>query len=191
MNFHEQTGAQSHCDSDGGAADPDFVALLTRHQPDIWAFILVQLPGHPDVEDILQETNVALWTNRHRFEAGTDFITWSFTVAKFVVLRHLKKGKRSRWLVFRSELLDLISVEAPEVFGDGARRLHWLEACIGKLRFEDRELLRSRYHEHGSLEEYGRRVGRSAASLSVTLHRIRAALRTCIERGLSQEGGTP
>lgn len=177
--------------NDGGfeeeCAFSEFVTLLTRHQPDLWAFILSQLPGHPDVADILQETNMTLWTNRQRFEQGTDFIAWSFTVAKFAILKHLKKNKRSDRLVFREELLELVSAEAPEVFRDGNRRLKWLGVCLGKLRPADRDLIRHRYQGEGSLEEYGRRIGRSVSALSVTLHRVRAALRTCIEKGLTQE----
>ncbi len=188
MKSAERTG----CGGEGGAGEAsslsEFVNLLTRHQADLWAFILSKAPGHPDVADMLQETNVALWTNRQKFELGTDFIAWSFTVAKFVILKHLKKDKRSsNRLVFRDELLDIISAEAPAAFRDGNSRLKWLETCLEKLRPVDRELVRFRYQEEGGLEEYGRRVGRSAASLSVTLFRVRAALRACIEKGLLQE----
>lgn len=184
-------GEDTACANSGGHDEAGslaaFVGLLTRHQPDLWAFILSQLPGHPDVADILQETNVTLWTNRHRFELGTDFIAWSFTVARFTILKHLKKNKRADRLVFREELLDLIAAEAPERFRHGNSRLKWLEHCLAKLRPVDRELIRYRYQEEGGLETYGRKIGRSAASLSVTLHRVRAALRACIEKGISQE----
>jgi RNA polymerase sigma-70 factor, ECF subfamily len=183
----ERTGRGNDGESEEERAFSDFVTLLTRHQADLWAFILSQLPGHPDVADILQETNVTLWTNQHRFEQGTDFIAWSITVAKFAILKHLKKGKRSDRLVFREELLELVSAEAPEVFRDGNRRIKWLEVCLGKLRPADRDLIRHRYQGEGNLEEYGRRIGRSASALSVTLHRVRAALRTCIEKGLNHE----
>ena len=165
----------------------EFVSLLTRHQPDLWAFVLSRLPGHPEVEDILQETNVALWVNRERFEPGTDFVAWAFTVAKFVILRHLKKNKRGNWLVFSDQLLELMDTESPAEFRDGGSRLRLLEACLGKLRPEDRDLLDYRYDRRGDLESLGRSLGRSASSLSVTLHRIRAALRTCIEREQNRE----
>ena len=132
---------------------------------------------------------MSLWNNRHRFEPGTDFIAWSFTVTRFTILGHLKKKKRGDWLVFRDELLDMISTEAPDVFRDGSRRLNWLETCLGKLRPEDRDLLDHRYRREGGLAEYGKAVGRSASSLSVTLHRVRAALRSCIEKGMNLEEG--
>ena len=187
MKSEERTGHGNTGGSEEANAFSEFVGLLTRHQADLWAFILSQLPGHPDVADILQETNITLWTNRQRFEPGSDFIAWSFTVAKFAILKHLKKDKRSNRLVFRGDLLALISDEAPEVFRDGNRRLQWLEACLGKLRPADRDLIRHRYQGEGDLEAYGRRIGRSASSLSVTLYRVRAALRACIEKGLTQE----
>lgn len=174
--------------SDDAGILSDFVGLLTRHQPDLWAFILSRVPGHPEVEDILQETNVALWNHRQRFEKGTDFVAWSFTVAKFVILRHLKKNKRAGWLVFNDELVELMDSEAPTVFDDGASRLRLLETCLGKLRSDERDLIDYRYSRRGDLESLGRKVGRSASSLSVSLHRIRAALRACIEREQKREG---
>lgn len=185
MKAGDATGSDMLCDDAGVLSE--FVGLLTRHQPDLWAFIISRVPGHPEMEDILQETNVALWTHRQRFEKGTDFVAWSFTVAKFVILRHLKKNKRGAWLVFNDDLVELMDSEAPEIFDDGASRLRLLETCLGKLRPEERDLIDYRYSRRGDLETLGRMVGRSASSLSVSLHRIRAALRACIEREQKRE----
>ncbi len=167
-----------------------FVELLTRHQSDLWAFIFSQLPGHPDVADILQKTNVILWLKRGDFEPGSDFLAWAFSVARYEVRAHLKEAKRANWLVFNDELLETISAEAPEQFGDGNLRLKWLGICLGKLRPAERQLVEHRYESQEGLAEYAARSGRSVSSLSVTLHRVRAALRACIEKGIAREGNT-
>lgn len=178
------------------SADPstapsiEFVTLLTKHQADLWAFIMSQLPGSPDVADVLQKTNLTLWTKQKQFELGTDFRAWAFTVARFEVLAHLKSGKRGNWLVFSHELIEVIAEESPDVIPEAGLRLKQLECCLEKLRPEDRSLLDHRYGSHSGLEAYAAQTGRSVSGLSVTLHRVRSALRECIEKGLNGKGVT-
>jgi RNA polymerase sigma-70 factor (ECF subfamily) len=58
-------------------ADPhriqQFVALLTDHQETLRSYIISQLPGSPDVRDVLQEVNITLWERRDDFEGGVQF----------------------------------------------------------------------------------------------------------------------
>ncbi|BDS05463.1 DNA-directed RNA polymerase sigma-70 factor [Oceaniferula spumae] len=164
----------------------EFVSLLTEHQADLWAYIISQLPGSPDVGDILQKTNLALWTKQSDFEHGTNFRAWAFAVARFEVLNHLKKHKRGGWLVFNDDLIDTIASESPDVIPESSIRLRLLEECMQKLRPNHRELLNHRYQTKDGLDSYARQSGRSVSSLSVTLHRVRAKLRECINDGLAR-----
>lgn len=169
----------------------EFVSLLTEYQADLWAYIISQLPGSPDVADILQKTNLALWTKQQDFEPGTNFRAWAFTVARFEILAHLKKSKRGNWLVFSDSLQETIASEAPEAVPESSVRLRLLEECMQKLRPNHRELLNHRYQSKDGLDSYARQCGRSVSSLSVTLHRVRANLRKCIQIGLhhKNQGG--
>lgn len=110
-----------------------FVSLLTEHQADLWSYIISQLPGSSDVEDILQKTNLTLWTKQEQFKEGTNFIAWAFTVARFEVLAHLKKHKRQDWLVFSDELSETIAVEAKDSVQGSNSRLVVLKHCMGKM----------------------------------------------------------
>lgn len=160
--------------------------MLTEHQADLWAYIISQLPGSPDVNDVLQKTNLTLWTKQDQFELGTNFKAWAFTVTRFEILAHLKKNKRGSWLVFNDELLETIADEAPDAIPQSSLRLQMLESCMAKLKPAHRELLNHRYQSQYNLDSYARQSGRSASSLSVALYRIRATLRKCIEKGLNQ-----
>ena len=167
----------------------EFVTLLTEHQPDLWAYIITLMPGHPDVADVLQETNLVLWSKQEKFETGTNFRAWAFAIARFEVLNHLKKQKRNRILLLDEELLDTISHEAPEAIAPAEQRLKALEFCLEKLRPQDRELIDHRYWSRQGLDEFAEQVGRSVSALSVTLHRLRAALRKCVKDQIATEGG--
>ncbi len=73
-----------------GEDEEQFVQLLADHQVAIRAFIVSLLPGAPGVDDVIQETNMVLWRKRESFELGTSFKAWSFTVARFQMMRHRK-----------------------------------------------------------------------------------------------------
>ena len=52
-----------------------------------------------------------------------------------------------------------------------------------------REVLDLRYGEDMKVKEIGQRLGISASTVSVMLHRVRRALDECIRRSLASEGG--
>ena len=166
----------------------EYMTLLTSHQADLWAFIISQIPGSPDVDDVLQQTNLTLWAKQKQFELGTDFRAWAFTVARFEVLAYLKSRKRGNWLIFCDDLMNTIAEEAPDAIPEASVRLKLLEACMAKLQPEERTLLDHRYRSKSGLKSFAESTGRSVSALSVALHRIRDELRQCIERGLHQEG---
>ncbi len=158
----------------------DFVSLLTRHQPDIWAYLLGLMPGHPDVSDVLQKTNIVLWNKRDSFTSGTNFRAWAFTVARFEMLSHLKSQKRNKCFTFDDEVLELLADQDANEFHETSERLAALEACMAKLRPQERELIEYRYSRMDGLEALSGRCGRSVSSLSVSLFRTRTWLRRCI-----------
>lgn len=167
----------------------EFVSLLTRHQSDLLGFIISLMPGDPDVSDVLQKSNLVLWNKRAQFVPGSSFSAWAFSIARFEVLNHLKKQRRSKPALLDEELLETIASEAPVESGSTDRRLHALEVCLSQLRPQDRELLEHRYRSGFGLQEFADRVGRSVSSLSVTLNRLRTVLRRCVAKRLAAEGG--
>jgi RNA polymerase sigma-70 factor (ECF subfamily) len=169
----------------------EFVSLLTKHQPDLWSYIITLMPGDPDTSDVLQKTNLVLWTKQMDFTPGTNFRAWAFAVARFEVLAHLKRQKRMGIVLLDDELLEKIADEAPQLLTPSDTRLAALERCLNKLRQQDRELLDHRYRSSMGLDEFAARVGRSVSALSVTLHRLRSALRKCVQDQIIKEGGTP
>lgn len=164
----------------------EFVTLLTNHQSDLWAFIISLIPGSPDVSDILQKTNLTIWSKQNDFQHGSDFRAWALAIARYEVLAHLKKAKRSNWLVFSDELIDTIATEAPKAIPPSSKRLELLETCMAKLKPNHLDLLKHRYQSNQGLETYAAASKRSVSSLSVTLHRIRATLKKCIQSGLDE-----
>lgn len=88
---------------------PDqFVALLTRAQPQIYGFIGRMVIDRTDADDVLQETNMAPWKLADQFQEGTDFVAWACRVAYYRVLEHRTAAKRLR-IRLNDAMLELLA----------------------------------------------------------------------------------
>ena len=165
--------------------DPEqtFVQLVVNHQPALRAFVLSLLPGSPEVDDVIQDTNAEIWTKRGDFRIGTNFKSWMFSVAKFKVMSVWRDHKRRKVWAVPEETLNML-VERIEVgaFAETETRQEALRQCLDRLREEDRMLILNRYIADHNLDRLEQESGRKKDSLKVSLHRIRTALRVCMNR---------
>ena len=162
----------------------EFVRLLTESQGRLRAFIVSLMPGSPDVGDVLQETNLTLWNSRARFEMGTNFLAWCFTVARLEVLHQRARAKRRGSILVSDALVGMLAEEMPETV-DHEAYLCALEGCLSKLTGDQRELVEARYQPGHSLEAHAQITGRKASALRVALMRIRTVLRECVENSMN------
>ena len=162
-----------------------FVAQITRHQSMLRSYIISLMPGVEGVDDVLQQTNLVLWEKRASFRVGTNFRAWASAIARYEVKTHRRKMLRFSKLMLSEELSEMLAnhCEAPPDEVDA--RLHALDKCLGRLRESERELLDHRYFSKGTLDDFAARCDRPPESLKVTLFRIRAALRKCINGELA------
>ena len=178
----------------GTRIDDLVLVELTNHQPDLSAFVRSLLPGDPGVDDVVQQTNLVVWRKRGTFKAGSDFRAWLFAIARLEVLAHRKKASRRAWLVIDEDLtqrlaesMEIAIREAPV----GALR-HALDRCMEALRPAELSVIERFYFSGESLKRMAESDARSEGALKVSLHRIRAILRRCIEtRTRPSLGGLP
>ncbi len=164
-----------------------YVTLMTKHQGNLRAFIVSLIPGSPDVDDVLQETNAALWQKRERFEHGTNFLAWAFQIARYEVRRSHDRAKRLDRLVFSEKLVEVIAEEQDPTGGGQTRIAAALDNFLGKLTEKQREIVSYRYTPGLSLEQLAEKTRRSPGSLRISLLRIREALKLCIEKKLADQ----
>jgi RNA polymerase sigma-70 factor (ECF subfamily) len=165
--------------------DPEqtFVQLVVNHQPALRAFVLSLLPGSPEVDDVIQDTNAEIWTKRGDFRIGTNFKSWMFSVAKFKVMSVWRDRQRRKvWAVPEETLIMLVERIEDGALADTESRHEALRFCLDRLRAEDRMLILNRYIADHNLDRLEQQSGRKKDSLKVSLHRIRTALRVCMNR---------
>ena len=88
----------------------DFSQKLTALQKPLYAYILSLLPNKTEAEDVLQETNLILCKKSNEYDPEGHFQGWAFNIARFQVMGHISKFKRSK-LCFSPELVETLAEE--------------------------------------------------------------------------------
>lgn len=162
-----------------------FVAQITRHQSMMRSYIIALMPGVEGVDDVLQQTNLVLWKKREQFETGSNFRAWACAIARYEVKSHRRSMLRSLKPMLSEELSEMLASHCEEPPERVEERLCALNRCLGHLKEGERELIEHRYFSGGTLDDLATRYGRPPESLKVTLFRIRAGLRKCINGELA------
>ena len=167
----------------------DFVRLLASHERRIYAYILSLVPNWADADEIFQETNVRLWRDFSQFDPGTNFAAWAIRVAYFQVLTWRKRAARNQ-LIFDDALLQSIAERQEALIPLAETRHRALGDCMQELTVHSRELLAQCYAPGARVKEVAKSLDRTGPSVYKALQRIRASLRTCVERRMKMEHAT-
>ena len=138
------------------------------------------------IDDLVQESYLALWQQRLTFPEMFVPLAWLKTVAKRRAIDHLRATS-----VRRRHLADLVATESE---ADEARdpssatdslALDALERCLEGLPTPARELLQRRYRDDASAEDIATNSGGDVSTVRRRLAELRGALLRCVERRLS------
>ncbi|UUO04670.1 sigma-70 family RNA polymerase sigma factor [Blastopirellula sp. J2-11] len=164
-----------------------FTRLWTEAQPVVSQYVDSLISDSWMARDIVQNTSVALLLKFEQYDATRPFIAWAMGVAKFEILGSRRDTARNR-IICDPDLLDQYTTAWAEIspqLGDEALALR---QCVGKLETKQQEMLRLRYVEDLNSDKIASQLGRTSTSIRTTLHRIRLALRRCIEGQLPSKG---
>lgn len=127
--------------------------------------------GLADVEDIVQETLLALHLKRHTWDATQPLMPWVVTIARHKLIDGLRRrGRRTEVPVDDFEAV-LAAPEArdPTEAGD-------VERLLGRLAPRQRDIVRSITVEECSITSTADRLGMTEGAVRVALHRGLKAL---------------
>ena len=124
------------------------------------------------VEDLHVEVLVTLWRRIDAVPEGGE-IPWAIGVARRVLANHRRANGRAARLLAKLALLTPGVDPGPEPSGGDGE----LDAALGRLRPDDREILRLFAWEQLTTGEIAQVLGISANAAGVRLHRAKARLR--------------
>ena len=159
------------------------MALMTRHQRQIFAYIYTLVPDRHDAEDLLQETSLVICEKFEEFTPGTDFVAWACQIAWWRIRYSRQKFARSK-VIFDDDVLESVAHTASTMREELDDRHEALAACLQKLAARDRELVLTRYEPGCGVAEAAERTGRSMDAAYKALNRLRKLLHDCVSNAI-------
>lgn len=164
-----------------------FMSLLVPNQRRIHAFILYLVPNSSDADDILQETLAEMWNKFESFKQGSNFVAWSFTIARYKVLSFRQKNKNSK-VIFSDHINGLLEEESKDALGYVQHEIEALKGCMEKLSSKHKSYILMRYEQGLTFREIALQIGISMQAVYKSVCRIHTSLAHCVQLSLRSEG---
>lgn len=161
--------------------ETSYRTLLGEVAPHLRAFARAGLAraGRPegDLEDVVQETLLALHVKRGTWDAGLPFGAWLYGIARHKLLDELRRrGKRVHLPIEDwSESLAVVDDDAPQAARDVLRHVH-------RLPVGQKEVLLAMFVEGADTAQTAKRLGLKEGAVRVRLHRGLKALAALVTK---------
>jgi RNA polymerase sigma-70 factor (ECF subfamily) len=138
--------------------------------------------GPEEVEDIVQETLLALHLKRHTWDESRPLLPWARAIAQNKIIDNLRRRGRYQEV----PIDDIAPISAPEAehaanTGLDAGRM------LAHLSGRQRDIVRAISIEGASAAEVGRRLGMTEGAVRVALHRALRSLATTFRDGAREK----
>jgi RNA polymerase sigma-70 factor, ECF subfamily len=154
-----------------GAAYRLFLKALAPHLRAYFRKRLAQLPD--DVEDLVQETMLAIHSHRHTYKLEQPLMAWVHTIARYKLVDLLRARSRREALNDPIDDEQALFVESHAQAADARRDVNQLLATLPE---RQRRALRMTKLEGASVAETAAQLGISEVSVKVGVHRSLKAL---------------
>jgi len=157
-------------------------ALLGDLRPRLGSYFGRRLRREPDdVEDLVQDTLIAIHTRRETYDRNQALTPWVYAIARYKLIDHYRRGGR-RVFVPLDDAASELRVEDHGAAVDARRDV---EKALASLPPRARGLLRDLKLDERSVAETAARAGMSEGAVKVASHR---ALKSLMDR-FAGDGG--
>jgi RNA polymerase sigma-70 factor, ECF subfamily len=172
-----------------------FRSLVELYRDRLFRLAKALAPSEALAEEILQQTFLSVYENAGTYRGESSLKTWLFTILRHAAYRQRQKLGKVLEAEAEADLSDLVAhgvlagwgSESPEELAMAHESAHRLEAALGWLEPEYREVLVLRDLEQVSGEDVASLLGLSLTAMKSRLHRARlrlsAELRKEVVRG--------
>ena len=154
---------------DGNAAD--HAALLRLLVPLLRAFYRRRSDGgQDDIEDLVQETLIAVHTRRATYDRDRAFTAWLFAIARYKMVDHFRATRRT---IPIEGLEDILVAEG---FQDASDARMDVDHLLGTLPPKQARMIRATHIDGMSVADAASADGIGASDVKVSVHRGLKAL---------------
>ncbi|MES2495977.1 MAG: sigma-70 family RNA polymerase sigma factor [Pseudomonadota bacterium] len=149
---------------DGDAAI--YAALLSALVPLLRAFYRRRMTGaQDDIEDLVQETLIAVHTRRATYDRDRAFTAWLFAVARYKMIDHFRRSKN------HCPIEGLEDILVAEGFEDSTNARMDMNRLLGDLPPKQARAIRHTRIEGLSVAEAAEHAGIGESDVKVSVHR--------------------
>jgi RNA polymerase sigma-70 factor (ECF subfamily) len=156
-----------------------YEALLHEVVVLLRAYARRRLGGPSGLDDVVQDTLLALHRDRHTYDPARPFCPWLYAIASHRLLDFARRRRRQA----EHEVADEVALaeRSDEAVTDPCGRSGLLHQALALLSRKQREIIQLLKLEGFTVAEISRRTGSSEASVKVTAHRGYRNLRKLME----------
>ena len=175
-----------------------FDQLYKQYYNQVYNIALRYTQNHQDALDVSQETFIRVFLNIEKVDMSSNVAAWISTIAKNQALNFLRRNRRN--LVPLNEALasELTSDHLPRSTRLNPEEHHFIHSlaqmirrAMEKLSKKQKEIVELYYLEEMGVKEIAERLGISASTVRVHLHRATVGLRQMLGTTLFVEEKPP
>ncbi len=170
------------------APDMRFGLLWGEAHSAVAGYIQSLVGDRTTTDDLVQEVALAAFRSFATYDTERPFIAWALGVARHRVHQHWRTLSRKRPMFQDVTLLEELATISAELDDTLSEEKRALRDCLSSVEGRSWELVRLHYLDGLPAEAIGEKLKIASGHVRVLLHRVRAALRTCIERRLATDG---
>lgn len=166
---------------------PAFSELVARYKDPLTNFVFRFVGDRDDCDDIVQETFVRVYKNKHSYKPIAKFSTWIYTIATNLAKTQLRRRKvRSLFSFGRGEqdssLLDVADEQAgPDRVTDSSLKAEHIQKALDALPVKFREVIVMRDVQELSYEEIAAVTGLNIGTVKSRINRARSQLQEMLK----------
>lgn len=153
-----------------------FSTLVRRHQDRIFRFILRMVGSRDEALELTQDAFLRAWQALPEWRPEAEFRTWLFSIASNTATDRLRRRKVVEFVPLDEDYDVPGEAADPASQLQAKQRLRALEAALGRLPDDQREIVLLREIEDMSYSEISAALGISEGTVKSRLARAREAL---------------
>ncbi|MFO0941693.1 MAG: sigma-70 family RNA polymerase sigma factor [Pirellulales bacterium] len=165
-----------------------FEVIVRRYERPLRTWLAAHSQPGIDVDEVAQRTFVASYSNLSKYEIGTKFSAWLFTIARYQLQSEVTRLRRltDYHSKFAPDLMQELTINAAEdSLSLWEVRLEHMRECLKQLSSGLQQFIKWRYEEQISIEQISEACGRSPAAVKKQLWLLRQKIFQCIQARMS------
>jgi RNA polymerase sigma-70 factor (ECF subfamily) len=150
-----------------------FESLKRRHGDSLRRFLQRRVPAHV-LDDILQETWIAVWQGLARYNGRSGFKAWLYAIGVNKCVDHFRKSaQQSHWEL--AIIGDTGDPHAPDEYAAAEMR-HVVQTALATLAGPQREVIELYYYDELTLAEIAQILNRNLNTVKYQFYRAHAVV---------------